>query len=338
MNVLVTGGAGFIGSHTVVALVNAGFVPVILDNFSNSKPEVLDGLEQIIGFRPKCYAEDCHNPAVLQRIFEEDDIEGIIHFAAFKAVGESMEKPLLYYDNNVSALIILLQEMLRANISTLIFSSSCTVYGSPEKLPVTEDTPMQPSPSVYGKTKQMGEEILHDVTKADNPMKIISLRYFNPVGAHSSGLIGELPLGVPSNLVPYVTQTAAGIRESLAVFGDDYDTPDGTCIRDYIHVMDLAEAHVAALQKLNAQTESTFYDTYNVGTGQGNSVLELVQTFQQVNDLPLNYHIAPRRSGDVEAVYADVSKIRQELGWNATRDLSTCLRDAWNWQQKISNM
>jgi UDP-glucose 4-epimerase len=338
MNVLVTGGAGFIGSHTVVALVNAGFTPVILDNFSNSNPEVLDGLEQIIGFRPKCYAEDCHDPAVLQRIFKEDAIEGIIHFAAFKAVGESMEKPLMYYDNNVGALIVLLQEMLKANISKLIFSSSCTVYGSPEKLPVTEETPMQVSPSVYGKTKQMGEEILHDVTAVDNPLKIISLRYFNPVGAHSSGLIGELPLGVPSNLVPYMIQTAAGIRESLAVFGDDYDTPDGTCIRDYIHVMDLAEAHVAALQKLNAQTESTFYDTYNVGTGQGNSVLELVQTFQQVNDLTLNYHIAPRRAGDVVAVFADVSKIMHELGWKATRDLSTCLRDAWNWQQKISKM
>jgi UDP-glucose 4-epimerase len=338
MKVLVTGGAGFIGSHTVVALVNAGFTPVILDNFSNSTPEVLDGLEHILGFRPKCYAEDCHDPAVLQRIFKDEAIEGIIHFAAFKAVGESMEKPLLYYDNNVGALIVLLQEMLRANISTLIFSSSCTVYGSPEKLPVTEGTPMQPSPSVYGKTKQMGEEILLDVTAANTPLKIISLRYFNPIGAHPSGLIGELPLGVPSNLVPYVTQTAAGIRESLAVFGDDYDTPDGTCIRDYIHVMDLAEAHVAALQKLNAQTESTFYDTYNVGTGQGNSVLELVQTFQQVNDLPLNYHIAPRRAGDVVAVFADVSKIMHELGWKATRDLSTCLRDAWNWQRKISNL
>jgi UDP-glucose 4-epimerase len=338
MKVLVTGGAGFIGSHTVVALVNAGFVPVILDNFSNSNPTVLDGLEQIIGFRPSCYTEDCHDPAVLQRIFKEEAIEGVIHFAAFKAVGESMEKPLLYYDNNVSALIVLLQEMLKANISKLIFSSSCTVYGSPEKLPVTEATPMQPSPSVYGKTKQMGEEILFDVTAANNPLKIISLRYFNPIGAHPTGLIGELPLGVPSNLVPYMTQTAAGIRQSLAVFGDDYDTPDGTCIRDYIHVMDLAEAHVAALEKLNTRSDSTFYDTYNVGTGHGNSVLELVNTFQQVNQIRLNYHIAPRRTGDVVAVYADVSKIMQELGWKATRDLGTCLRDAWNWQRKISNM
>ncbi len=338
MNVLVTGGAGFIGSHTVVALVNAGFVPVILDNFSNSNPEVLDGLERIIGFRPKCYTESCHDPAVLQRIFKEEAIEGIIHFAAFKAVGESMEKPLLYYDNNVSALIVLLQEMLRANVSKMIFSSSCTVYGSPESLPVTETSPMQPSPSVYGKTKQMGEEILLDVTAANNPLKIISLRYFNPIGAHPSGLIGELPHGVPSNLVPFMTQTAAGMRESLAVFGDDYDTPDGSCIRDYIHVMDLAEAHVAALQKLNAVADNTHYDTYNVGTGHGNSVLELVNTFQQVNQLKLNYHIAPRRTGDVVAVYADTSKIKRELGWEATRDLGTCLRDAWNWQRKISNV
>jgi UDP-glucose 4-epimerase len=338
MNVLVTGGAGFIGSHTVVALVEAGFNPVILDDFSNSETRVLNGLEQILGFKPKTYSENCHNWETLRRIFREEKIGGVIHFAAFKAVGESMQKPLEYYDNNLGSLIVLLQTMLECGISNLIFSSSCTVYGEPDTLPVTEETPVKPANSVYGNTKQIGEEILHDTVAAGKSLKIIALRYFNPIGAHPSAAIGELPRGVPNNLVPFITQAAAGLRNSLTVFGDDYPTPDGTCIRDYIHVLDLAEAHVAALQYLIDMQPSNFYDIFNIGTGQGASVMQLIQAFEQVSGQSLQYQIGPRRAGDVTAVYADVQKSEKELGWKATRSIEQALEDAWRWQQTIGGL
>ncbi len=338
MNVLVTGGAGFIGSHTVVALVEAGFNPVILDDFSNSETRVLNGLEQILGFKPKTYSENCHNRETLRRIFREEKIGGVIHFAAFKAVGESMQKPLEYYDNNLGSLIVLLQTMLECGISNLIFSSSCTVYGEPDTLPVTEETPVKPANSVYGNTKQIGEEILHDTVAAGKSLKIIALRYFNPIGAHPSAAIGELPRGVPNNLVPFITQAAAGLRNSLTVFGDDYPTPDGTCIRDYIHVLDLAEAHVAALQYLIDMQPSNFYDIFNIGTGQGASVMQLIQAFEQVSGQSLQYQIGPRRAGDVTAVYADVQKSEKELGWKATRSIEQALEDAWRWQQTIGGL
>ena len=335
MNILVTGGAGFIGSHTVVSLVEAGFNPVILDDFSNSEQSVPEGLEQILGFQPRLYREDCNNREVLRHIFQEEKIDGVIHFAAFKAVGESMQKPLEYYSNNLGSLILLLQTMLEFKVSNVIFSSSCTVYGEPDALPVTEKTPVKPASSVYGNTKQMGEEILHDTVAAGNALKSISLRYFNPIGAHASAAIGELPRGVPGNLVPYITQTAAGLRDSLTIFGDDYPTPDGTCIRDYIHVMDLAEAHVAALQYLLNMKAENHYDVFNIGTGHGVSVMELVKSFEKVTGQTLNYKIGPRRSGDVTAMYADVQKSEQQLGWKAQRSMEKALADAWNWQQAI---
>lgn len=339
MNILVTGGAGFIGSHTAVALVEAGFTPVILDDFSNSQPSVLQGLRDILGHEPHCYAENCHNPDTLRRIFREKNIGGVIHFAAFKAVGESMEQPLKYYDNNLGSLVALLQVMLEEGVPNLIFSSSCTVYGTPEQLPVTEETPVQPAASVYGNTKQIGEEILHDTVRSVHDtaaaLRVVSLRYFNPIGAHPSARIGELPLGVPNNLVPFITQSAAGLRPPLTVHGGDYDTPDGTGIRDYIHVMDLAEAHVAAMQLLLNKPETAYYDVFNVGTGQGHSVLELIRTFEEVSGQTLRYEIGPRRAGDVPAVYADVTKAAAQLGWLAHRSLREALEDAWRWQQGL---
>lgn len=335
MNILVTGGAGFIGSHTAIALAEAGFTPVILDDFSNSDRSVMRGLEKILGQKPRVYAENCHDEEVLRRIFKEEKIGGVIHFAAFKAVGESMLEPLKYYDNNLGSLIVLLQTMLEHGVPNLIFSSSATVYGEPQTLPVTEEMPTPPAQSVYGNTKQIGEEIIRDVAAAGKPLKGISLRYFNPVGAHPSAYIGELPIGVPNNLVPFVTQTAAGLRPSLTVFGDDYPTPDGTCVRDFIHVMDLAEAHVAAMQFLINKKESAAYNVFNVGTGHGNSVLEIIKTFEEVSGQPLNYRIGERRVGDVAAVYADVSKIKNQLGWQAKRSLREALEDAWRWQQSL---
>jgi len=334
-SILVTGGAGFIGSHTVVALAEAGFRPVIIDDFSNSDQRVLAGLRQIMGYELPCYPKNCNDPATLREIFQKEAIQGVIHFAAFKAVGESMAEPLRYYRNNLGSLITLLEVQLEMGVPDLIFSSSCTVYGEPATLPVNELAPVQPAISVYGNTKQVGEEILRDTVAAGKSMKISSLRYFNPIGAHPSALIGELPLGVPANLVPYITQTAAGIREQLTIFGDDYPTPDGTCIRDYIHVMDLAEAHVAALQALQQQAVGSHYDVFNVGTGQGHSVLELVRSFEAVSGRPLNYRIGPRRPGDITAVYADASKINRELGWTAKRSLREALEDAWRWEQHL---
>lgn len=334
MNILVTGGAGFIGSHTVVSLVEAGFNPVIVDDFSNSEPSVLAGLKKILGREVPCHVLDCNNYPAMRQILRDEKIAGVIHFAAFKAVGESMQEPLAYYRNNLGSLLTLVDAMLAEGISNLIFSSSCTVYGEPDTSPVTEQTPIKPAASVYGNTKQVGEEILRDVS-AVKPLKSLSLRYFNPIGAHPSALIGELPRGVPSNLVPFVTQTAAGLRESLTIFGNDYPTPDGTCIRDFIHIMDLAEAHVAALQYTLNKSESGFYDTFNLGTGQGNTVLELVKTFEKVSGKPLPYSIGPRRDGDVVAVWADVKKSRELLRWQTRRSLQEALEDAWRWQQRL---
>lgn len=333
-NILVTGGAGFIGSHTVVSLVEAGFRPVILDNFSNSEPSVLAGLHNILGYEVPCHRIDCNDTVALRRILSENQIDGVIHFAAYKAVGESMQEPLMYYRNNLGSMLSLLEAMLAEGVGRLIFSSSCTVYGEPDQIPATEQTPVKPATSVYGNTKQIGEEILRDVVAA-KPLQAVALRYFNPIGAHPSGQIGELPRGIPSNLVPFITQTAAGLREKLIIFGNDYSTPDGTCIRDFIHVMDLAEAHVAALNFLLNTSTPHFYDTFNLGTGQGNSVLELLKAFEAVSGQVVPYHIGARREGDVEAIWGDVSKSREVLGWTARRSLHEALSDAWNWEQQL---
>jgi UDP-glucose 4-epimerase len=332
--ILVTGGAGFIGSHTVVSLAEAGFKPVIVDDFSNSEPSIMTGLKEILGYEVPCHVLDCNNYAAIRQILRDEKIEGVIHFAAFKAVGESMQEPLAYYRNNLGSLITMLDSMLAEGISNFIFSSSCTVYGEPDTPPVTEETPVKPATSVYGNTKQVGEVIVRDVAAA-KPLKALSLRYFNPIGAHPSALIGELPRGIPSNLVPFVTQTAVGLRKSLTIFGDDYPTSDGTCVRDFIHVMDLAEAHVAALRYSMQRQETQFYDTFNLGSGKGNTVLELVKTFEQISGQALPYSIGPRREGDIVAVWADVQKSSALLGWKTKRSLEEALKDAWRWQQKL---
>lgn len=334
--ILVTGGAGFIGSHTVVSLVNAGFEPIIIDNFSNSERSVLDGLKAILGRDVTCYAVDCNDAAAMEDIFRQELPIGVIHFAAFKAVGESVAQPLKYYRNNLDSLLLLLELMPKYNVPNFVFSSSCTVYGQPEQLPVTENTPRLPAQSPYGNTKAIGEDIIRDAVRASVPVKAIALRYFNPIGAHPSTELGELPLGVPANLVPFITQTAAGIRASLTVYGDDYDTPDGTCIRDYIDVLDLADAHVQALRQLDAASETASYDVINIGTGRGETVLNVIKTFEEATGVALNYKVGPRRPGDVEKVYADVTKANQVLGWTAKRSLAESLVNAWQWQKKIS--
>ncbi|MCS6794424.1 MAG: UDP-glucose 4-epimerase GalE [Raineya sp.] len=334
MQILVTGGLGFIGSHTVVALAEQGFTPIIVDNLSNSEFFIKERIEQIIGKAVKFYETDCNDLQAMEKIFQENALQGIIHFAAYKAVGESVAEPLKYYENNLFSLINLLKLMQKYAVQKLVFSSSCTVYGQAEKLPVDESTPTLPAFSPYGNTKQIGEEILQDVVRSNADLQIISLRYFNPIGAHPSALIGELPRGVPNNLVPYITQTAIGKRSILNVFGNDYPTPDGTCIRDFIHVCDLAEAHVKALEFLQQQNGS-FIDFINIGTGKGNSVLEVIKTFEQVSGKKLPYQFVPRRSGDVTAIYADVSKAEKVLGWKAKRTLADALADAWRWEQTI---
>lgn len=334
--ILVTGGAGYIGSHTVVALNKAGYEAVLVDNFSNTEERALEGLQKILGKTVRCYKIDCNNRAAMEKVFQDEGpISGVIHFAAYKAVGESVAEPLKYYQNNVGSLLVLLELMQQFEVKDLVFSSSCTVYGQPDELPVTEETPTQPANSPYGRTKQICEDILKDVITSKASLRVASLRYFNPIGAHESGLIGELPLGVPNNLIPFVTQTAAGIREKLTVFGDDYHTPDGTCIRDYIHVMDLAEAHIQAFEYLNWQPDEPFYDVVNVGTGNGNTVLEVVNTFEAVSNQPLNYEIGHRRPGDVEKVWADVSKANTVLKWKTRYSLEDSLRHAWQWQQNL---
>ncbi len=336
--ILVSGGAGYIGSHTVVALHKAGYEAVIVDNFSNSSKSVLKGIEEIIGVSPTLYELDCNNRQAMQQVFEQEkNIEGVIHFAAFKAVGESVNEPLKYYQNNLGSLLVLLELMEQNGVRNLVFSSSCTVYGQPDKLPVTEATPTQPASSPYGRTKQMCEDILSDLEKSKSPVRSVALRYFNPIGAHESALIGELPNGVPNNLIPFVTQTAAGIRKELTVFGDNYNTPDGTCVRDYIHVMDLADAHIKAFEFLDKIKEDSFYDTINVGTGKGNTVLEVINAFEKVSGQKLNYRIGERRPGDVEKVWANVDKANKELHWEAKYDIERSLADAWHWQQKLSN-
>jgi UDP-glucose 4-epimerase len=336
MNILVTGGAGFIGSHTIVELHEAGYNCIILDDFSNSDPKVLLGIEQLIGKKPLCYIGSCNDEVILNQVFTENKINGVIHFAASKAVGESVEKPLKYYKNNVSATITLLEKMLEHNISNLVFSSSCTVYGQPAELPVTELTPTQKANSPYGNTKQICEDIIADTVKANSGFKAISLRYFNPIGAHESGLIGELPKGTPANLIPYITQVAAGLRPALQVFGIDYPTPDGTCIRDYIHVVDLAKAHIAAIKlAIENTSKENNYKVYNIGTGKGNSVLEVIKTFESITGKLFNYEIKPRRDGDVTAVYADVSLAKIELNWETKKTLKEALTDAWNWQLNL---
>ncbi len=336
MKIAVTGGTGYIGSHTVVELQSAGFEPVIVDNLYNSNQEVLQGLYNITGRDIPFYNIDCTQEQAVRELFEKEKFDGVIHFAAYKAVGESVAEPLKYYENNLGSLIVLLKVMQEFGVSNFVFSSSCTVYGQPDTLPVTEDTPRLPATSPYGNTKAISEDIIRDFVFSKPAIKAISLRYFNPVGAHPSAEIGELPLGVPNNLVPYLTQAAAGLRDTLVVFGDDYDTADGTCVRDFIHVVDLAKAHVKALELLNGQSEPNYYDVFNVGTGQGNTVLELIKTFEEANNLKLNYHIGPRRPGDVEKIWAQSDKANTVLKWKTEKTLADSLRDAWRWQQKIT--
>jgi UDP-glucose 4-epimerase len=334
--ILVTGGAGFIGSHTVVALVEAGFEPVIVDDFSNSEPSILNGIQAILNREVRSYHINCNDSAAMTDVLDREQVRGIIHFAASKAVGESVEKPLKYYRNNLDSLLLLLELMPQFGVQNLVFSSSCTVYGQPEQLPVTEETPRLPAMSPYGNTKAICEDIIRDTVTAQMPVRAISLRYFNPIGAHPSALIGELPRGVPANLVPYLLQVASGQRASLTVHGNNYNTPDGTAIRDYIHVMDLADAHVSAIKLLAAKEETSFYDVFNIGTGRGASVLELISTFEEVNGVQLPYSLGTRRAGDIEQIYADVTKSTQGLGFETKRTLADALRDAWRWQQKIS--
>ncbi len=335
--ILVTGGTGFIGSHTTVELQQAGYNVVIIDNLSNSKVEVLDGIEKITGIRPAFENVDLRDFDATEKVFAKyPDIEVIIHFAASKAVGESVQKPLLYYRNNIVSLVNLLELMPKYNVKGIIFSSSCTVYGqpTPENLPVTENAPIQPALSPYGNTKQVNEEIIRDFIHSGASIKSIVLRYFNPIGAHPSALIGELPNGVPMNLIPFVTQTAIGVRKELKIFGNDYNTPDGTCIRDYIYVVDLAKAHVAAMARvLDKETEPIEY--FNIGTGTGVSTLEVVEGFERATGVKVNWQFAPRREGDIEKVWGNVDKANKMLGWKADTPLEDVLKSAWKWQLKL---
>lgn len=329
--ILVTGGLGFIGSHTVVELQNEGFEVVIIDDLSNTRIEVLDGIKAITGIEPEYINLDLKNKALVEAFFDQHKIEGVIHFAASKAVGESVEQPLKYYENNISSLLYMLESMEKHKVSNFIFSSSCTVYGQADELPITEDAPVKPAESPYGNTKQIGEEILNDLTRVSD-LKAIALRYFNPIGAHESGLIGELPLGVPQNLIPFVTQTAAGFRKELSVFGDDYPTPDGTAVRDYIHVVDLAKAHISALRRLLEGRNKSKMEFFNIGTGKGSSVLDVIKAFEKVSKKDLNYKIVSRREGDITAAYADTSLANKELNWKANLGLEEALASAWQWQ------
>ena len=331
--ILVTGGTGYIGSHTAVELIEKGFEVVIVDNLSNSKLGALDGIEKITGVRPAFEQIDlCDKSKTEALLKKHSGIKAIIHFAAYKAVGESVAQPLKYYHNNLVSLINLLELMPQFSIPNLVFSSSCTVYGQPEQLPVTENAPVQAATSPYGNTKQISEAIIRDTAAVSDDIKCIALRYFNPIGAHASALIGELPVGVPNNLVPFITQTAIGIREQLKVFGDDYNTPDGSCIRDYIHVVDLAKAHVVAVQRLLENRNRDKFEMFNLGTGRGVSVLELVRTFEKVTGVKLNYKIVGRRAGDTEQVWADTTLANHELGWKAESTIEETLQSAWDWE------
>lgn len=333
--ILVTGGAGYIGSHTVVQLHKFGFYPIILDNLSNSKAFIPKRINTICGQSIPFYQLDCNNDQSYQIIKEkEGHIDGVIHFAAYKAVGESVHEPLKYYENNIGSLITLLKHFPHLSCNKIVFSSSCTVYGQPDQLPVTELSPIKKAESPYGYTKQVCEELLKDYSSSKNIQSII-LRYFNPIGAHESHLIGELPIGVPDNLIPYVTQTGAGIREKLIVFGKDYDTPDGTCIRDFIHVVDLANAHIKALDYM-FDNPSVKIDHFNVGTGKGNSVLEIIKAFEKVSNHSLNYSFGDRRSGDIEQIWAETSKVNQLLNWKAEKTMLDAVNDAWSWELELS--
>lgn len=335
--VLVTGGTGYIGSHTAVELINEGYEVVIVDNLSNSNIDVLNGIERITGVRPQFENIDCVDYVALDRMFEKHkNISAIIHFAASKAVGESVEKPLLYYRNNLVSLINILQLMPVHNVKHFVFSSSCTVYGQPDILPVTEDAPIKVALSPYGNTKQIGEEIIRDTVYANSFYKSIILRYFNPIGAHPTAEIGELPNGVPNNLLPFVTQTAIGLRKQLSVFGDDYNTPDGSCIRDYINVVDLAKAHVISVKRLIENLSPEQVETFNLGTGRGLSVLEIINSFERVNNVKVPYKIVGRREGDIEKVWADPTYANDVLGWKAQETVDDTLRSAWKWEKKLA--
>jgi UDP-glucose 4-epimerase len=334
--ILVTGGTGYIGSHTTVELIEQGFEVVIIDNLYNSEPAVIDQIHKITGVKPHLEIFDlCEQDKLDSFIRKNKDISAIIHFAAYKAVGESVNEPLKYYHNNLFSLVNLLEVMKRYDIPDLVFSSSCTVYGQPEKLPVTEDAPLQPATSPYGNTKQVGETIIRDTTFADKKINAISLRYFNPIGAHPSALIGELPRGVPENLVPYITQTGYGLRDELKVFGDDYDTPDGSCLRDYLHVVDLAKAHVVAIKRLLEGKNKFNYEVFNLGTGNAVSVLEAIKSFERVTGVKLKYKIVGRRPGDIEKIWADPSFANKELGWKTLSSLDEAMKTAWDWEQAI---
>lgn len=339
--ILVTGGTGYIGSHTVVELMQQGYDVTIVDNLSNSSVDVLDGISAIVGKRPEFANIDCNDYVNLEAVFKQyPDIVGVIHFAASKAVGESVEKPLMYYRNNIGSLITLLEVMRRYHVCNIVFSSSCTVYGQPDKdhLPVDETAPIQKALSPYGNTKQINEDIIYDEAHADSSLHATILRYFNPIGAHPSALIGELPNGVPNNLLPYVTQTAAGLRSELRVFGDDYDTPDGSCIRDYIYVVDLAKAHVKAVERMLAGTPTEQVEVFNLGTGRGLSVLEIVRDFMEATGVNVPYQIVGRREGDIEKVWANPKKANEVLGWKADTSVKYVLVSAWNWEKRLRNI
>jgi UDP-glucose 4-epimerase len=336
--ILVTGGTGYIGSHTSVELIEKGFDVVIIDNLYNSEAEVTDRIRKITGVKPVLEVFDLCDNTKLDGFFgKHKDIAAVIHFAAYKAVGESVNKPLEYYRNNLLSLVNLLDAMKRFGVHNLVFSSSCTVYGQPEKLPVNEDAPLQQATSPYGNTKQVGEAIIRDTTVSDNNIKAISLRYFNPIGAHPSALIGELPRGVPDNLVPYITQTAVGLRDELKVFGNDYDTPDGSCIRDYLHVVDLAKAHVVAVERLIEGRNKKYFEVFNLGTGKGVSVLEAIKSFEHVTGIKLKYKITGRRAGDIEKIWADPTFANKELGWRTLSSLDDAMKTAWDWENNIRN-
>lgn len=331
--VLLTGGAGFIGSHTIISLVEKGYTPIVVDDFRNAYPFILKHVETIIGQSIELHQVDCGDYHSMKPLFEKYSFEGVIHFAAYKAVGESVELPLKYYSNNINSLVNILQLMEEFHVNHIVFSSSCTVYGTPNSIPVTEETETQPSNSPYGETKKMGERICKDWVDSQEKKNVTLLRYFNPIGAHPSGTIGELPIGAPLNIVPYLTQSVIGKRPPLTVFGDDYETPDGSGIRDYIHVVDLANAHVQALDKMMIKEQGL--KIYNVGTGTGTSVLELINSFEKVNQIKVDYKIGPRRAGDVPAIYADTTKVEKELGWKAKYSVDDCMKHAWQWEVNL---